>query len=171
MVIDEVKADIEAWLINFVEIPHPALGNWAPCPYARKARLDNKYSVRIGTSLSADLINAASEGMGDQDVYIYVYNPSDYNPEEFENTIDSTNEETLVPIDMLALSDHPGISEVVNGVHFNQGKYALALVQSLSKLHSHAQILGKKGFYTGWDEEYLQGLFTNREDPRVIRKN
>ena len=145
MVIDEVKADIEAWLINFVEIPHPALGNWAPCPYARKARLDNKYSVRIGTSLS--------------------------DPEEFENTINSTNEETLVPIDMLALSDHPGISEVVNGVHFNQGKYALALVQSLSKLHSHAQILGKKGFYTGWDEEYLQGLFTNREDPRVIRKN
>jgi hypothetical protein len=167
LVIDEVKANIEEWLINFLEVPHPALGNWSPCPYARKARLANKYSVRIGTSLAQDMINVAEEGMGNQDVYIYVYNPDDYDPEEFEDTIDNVNEETLVPIDMLALSDHPGVPEVVNGVKFNHGKYALALVQSRSKLHSHAKILGKKGFYNGWDEEYLTGLFSNREDPRL----
>ena len=171
MVIDEVKADIEAWLINFIEIPHPALGNWAPCPYARKARLDNKYSVRIGTSLSADLIDVAREGMGDQDVYIYVYDPSSYTVNDFENIIDDVNAGLLVPMDMLVLGDHPDDPEIVNGVKFNQGKYALALVQSRSKLHSHAQVLGMKGFYNGWDEEYLQGLFTNREDPRAIRKN
>ena len=64
MVIDEVKANIEEWLINFLEVPHPALGNWSPCPYARKARLANKYSVRIGTSLAQDMIDVAKEGMG-----------------------------------------------------------------------------------------------------------
>ena len=171
MVIDDVKADIESWLINFVEVPHPALGNWAPCPYARKARLENKYSVRIGTDLYADMLDAAQEGMGDQDVYIYAYWPNGYDPLDFEDAVDSINEETLVPVDMIALADHPGNPEIVRGVQFNQGKYALALVQSLSKLHSHAKVLGKKGFYNGWDEKYLRGLFTNREDPRVIRKD
>ena len=171
MVINEVKADIEAWLINFVEIPHPALGNWAPCPYARKARLDNKYSVRIGTSLTTDLTDVSKEGMGNQDVYIYVYDPLDYTANEFEQIIDDANTELLVPLDLLVLADHPSNPELINGVTFNQGKYALALVQSRSKLHSHAQMLDKKGFYNGWDEEYLSGLFTNREDPRAVRKN
>ena len=97
MVIDDVKADIESWLINFVEVPHPALGNWAPCPYARKARLENKYSVRIGTDLYADMLDVAQEGMGDQDVYIYAYNPQGYAPDDFEDAVDSINEETLEP--------------------------------------------------------------------------
>ena len=67
---------------------------------------------------------------------------------------------------MLALADHPENVEMVKGVKFNQGKYALALVQSLSKLHSHAKVLGNRGYYNGWDEKYLQGVFANREDPR-----
>jgi hypothetical protein len=33
----------QSWIENFVEVPHPALGGWPPCPYARKARLDRDY--------------------------------------------------------------------------------------------------------------------------------
>ena len=55
LVIDQVKADIEQWLINFVEVPHPALGNWAPCPYARRARKLNQYDVRLGDDLERDM--------------------------------------------------------------------------------------------------------------------
>ena len=67
---------------------------------------------------------------------------------------------------MIALADHPQSPEVVNGVKFNQGKYALVLVQSHTKLHSHATILADKGYYDGWDEEYLQDVFAHRTDPR-----
>ena len=28
-----VTADIARWIETFVEVPHPALGGWAPCPY------------------------------------------------------------------------------------------------------------------------------------------
>ena len=43
-----VTADIARWIETFVEVPHPALGGWAPCPYARQARLNQEYAV-LGT--------------------------------------------------------------------------------------------------------------------------
>ena len=49
----------------------------------------------------------------------------------------------------------------------NQGTYAIVFVQDLSKLNHFAKILGSKGFYNGWDEEYLKVLFSGREDPRL----
>jgi hypothetical protein len=30
MDLETVKHDIEQWIVNFVEVPHPALGGWAP---------------------------------------------------------------------------------------------------------------------------------------------
>ena len=68
--------------------------------------------------------------------------------------------------DILALEDHPADPEIVNGVSMNQGTYALALVQCLSDLNAKAQQMASKGFYHNWPEEYLQGLFNHRQDPR-----
>ena len=48
----------------------------------------------------------------------------------------------------------------------NQGTYALALVKSLSDLNVKAQTIATKGFYHNWPEEYLEGLFQHRKDPR-----
>ena len=39
MELEQVKQDIEHWIENFVEVPHPALGGFPPCPFARAARL------------------------------------------------------------------------------------------------------------------------------------
>ena len=48
----------------------------------------------------------------------------------------------------------------------NQGKYALAVVQSLSDLDERARQMADKGFYDTWPEEYLTPLFKHRKDPR-----
>jgi hypothetical protein len=48
----------------------------------------------------------------------------------------------------------------------NQGQYALSMVQSLSELDRRAQQIAAKNFYHEWPEDYLQGLFENRLDPR-----
>jgi hypothetical protein len=48
----------------------------------------------------------------------------------------------------------------------NQGTYALALVQNLTDLDQKAKQMASKGFYNNWPEQYLQGLFQHRKDPR-----
>jgi hypothetical protein len=166
MNIDQVKKDIEDWIVNFVEVPHPALGGFPPCPYARSSRLKNSYEVYLGMNPYFDLKNQARMGMGGKEVIIYVYDPKEWNHALFSASLHSANTEFLLHNDMLALEDHPEDVENVNGLIMNQGTYALALVQSLSDLNAKAKTMANKGFYDAWPEDYLQALFQHRGDPR-----
>jgi hypothetical protein len=164
--LDIIQADIEKWIVDFVEVPHPALGGWAPCPYARKARLDRDFEVRLGLAPLHDLIKISKEGLGGKSVIIIAYNPKMHTYKDFSNALDIANREFLLPNNLLALEDHPADPEIVNGVCMNQGTYALALVQSLSDLNQKAELMARKGFYDTWPEEYLTVLFQHRKDPR-----
>ena len=166
MEIETVKQHIESWIVNFVEVPHPALGGFPPCPFARQARMKRTFEVYLGTDPYYDLKNRARWGMGDREVIIYAYDPQEWPHELFAASIQSANTEHLLRADILALEDHPDDAEIVNGVCMNQGTYALALVQSLSDLNAKAKQMASKGFYHNWPEEYLQGLFQHRQDPR-----
>lgn len=164
--IKQVKHDIEQWIINFVEVPHPALGGWPPCPFARQARMKRSFEVYLGSDPYFDLKNRARYGMGDKEVIIYAYDPVEWPHEIFAASIASANTEHLLRNDILALEDHPADVEDVNGAIMNQGKYALALIQSLSDLNAKAKMMAAKGFYDSWPESYLTGLFQYRQDPR-----
>lgn len=168
MVISQVKADIEQWLINFVEVPHPALGNFPPCPFAQQARLRKQYDVRLGDDLERDLfIFAKKQYLGKHDVVIFVYPPKQYDDAYFNWAVDVINtSKGFRKRRLVALADHPDTVEEQNGVIFNMGKYALVLLQDKDKLNQHAQFLAHKGYYDGWDEEYLQEVFAHRRDPR-----
>ena len=166
MELEQVRQDIESWIENFVEVPHPALGGFPPCPFARQARMKRTFEVFLGSDPYYDLKNRARWGMGKWEVIIYAYDPAEWNHKLFSASIESANTEHLLRADILALEDHPHDIENVNGVIMNQGKYALALVQSLSDLNAKAKLMASKGFYHDWPEEYLQGLFHHRQDPR-----
>ena len=165
--LEQVTKDIADWIVNFVEVPHPALGGFPPCPYARGARLKNSYQVFIGSDPYFDLKNRARHGMGDREVIVYAYDPAEWPHELFAASLDHANRDFLLTADILALEDHPGDPEIVNGICMNQGTYALALVQSLSDLDAKARLMAAKGFYDSWPEDYLTALFQHRKDPRV----
>ena len=162
-----VKQDIESWITTFVEIPHPALGGWPPCPYAKKARLDRDFDVRIGMDPYFDLVNLARDGLNNRSVIIFAYDPAEWNYEQFSFSLKTANENHLLAQDILALEDHPADPEIVNGISMNQGTYALAMCQSVSDLNQKARHMASKGFYKTWPEDYLTALFQHRQDPRL----
>ena len=162
-----VKQDIELWIENFVEVPHPALGGWAPCPYARKARLDRDYEVRLGLAPIHDLVQISRKGLDGKSVIVLVYDRNELSHAELSRAIEICNQRFLLPVDLLALEDHPDDAEIVNGVSMNQGTYALALVQNVKDLNTKAKAMARKGFYDTWPEEYLAELFQHRKDPRL----
>ena len=162
----QAKQDIEQWIQNFVEVPHPALGGWPPCPFARAARLRGSYEILIGNDPYFDLKNRARWGLYSREVVIYVYDAEEWNSRLLAASIESANIEHLLKNNLIALGDHPQDPEIVNGVAMNQGTYALALVQSLSDLNHRARTIARQGFYNNWPEDYLQELFQHREDPR-----
>ena len=166
MEIEQVRQHIAYWIENFVEVPHPSLGDFPPCPYARSARLKKSYEVYLGTDPYYDLKNRARWGLQGKEVVIYVYNPQEWPHQLFSASLNIANQDMLLRQDLIALEDHPDDPEIVNGVCMNQGTYALALVQSLSDLNAKAQQMANRGFYHNWPEQYLQSLFQHRQDPR-----
>lgn len=166
MNINQVTHDITAWIQNFVEVPHPALAGWPPCPYARQARMQGTVSIQLGSDPSKDLEKYAKLGMGQYEVAALVYDPVVWPLARFRldwiAALPATRSAGLY-----ILEDHPAEQETVNGVVMNQGQYAILFVQSKSKLESAAQQLASKGYYHGWPREYLDGLFEGREDPTL----
>ena len=166
MDIEQVRIDINLWIETFLEIANPALGGWAPCPYARRARLDQAYKVRLGDNILFDLMELGRVGLAGKSVVILTYEPETYAGEAFELAVQTACQEYLLPQDLIALPDHPDLPETVNGVIMNHGRYALILVQQLSDLDQKAAAMGRKGFYDTWPEDYLKQLFQHRQDPR-----
>ena len=161
---EQAQLDILAWVTGFVERPHPALSGWAPCPYARRARIEGKFEIRQGQiDPYTDLQRIE---IGELDVVALVYDPTEFDPNEFNQQITAVNQGFLRARDLLALADHPGSPEVVQGVTMNQGTWAIAFVQPLAKLNAHARMIAEKGYYKDWPEDYLSELFQGRKDPR-----
>ena len=163
--LEHATLSIEQWIETFVEVPHPALGGWPPCPYAKKARLERDFDVRIGMDPYFDLKNLAHDGLT-KSVVIFVYDPQEWPYDQFSYSLKAANEDCLLDKDIIALEDHPADLEWVNGVCMNQGTYAMAMCQSLSDLNVKAQHMASKDFYHNWPEDYLAGLFQYRKDPR-----
>ena len=161
---EQAKQDITDWVINFVERPHPQLNGWAPCPYARRARVENQFDIRPGKI--NPISDCAFQHMGTLDVIAYVYEPDRFSAVEFNQMVDNVNSWHLKGRGMFALADHPADIETVNGVAMNQGTWAICFLQDLNKLNAHARMLAEKGFYQGWPEDYLSVLFAGRTDPR-----
>lgn len=162
----QAKLDVMSWIQDFVEQPNVLLHNWAPCPYARQARLKNQIDIRIGVDPYFDLKNLVRHGMGGKEVVILVYDAEEWPLQTFRDLWSQAEKEHLTCRDLYVLEDHPAAAESVLGVVMNQGTYAMLFVQCRSKLEEAARQLAQKGYYNDWDEQYLQDLFRDREDPR-----
>ena len=51
-----IESALLTWMQEFLEQPNPNLGNWAPCPYARAARVNNKIKIVKGTLSGDDIV-------------------------------------------------------------------------------------------------------------------
>jgi hypothetical protein len=162
----QARIDVTNWITGFVEKPNPLLNGWAPCPYARAARMQNKIRLDIGLGPWLDLRQISWHGMRDLDVVVLVYDPQEWPLDLFRVQWQSAQQEFLSAKGLLCLEDHPADPEVVNGVSMNQGTWALLLVQQQIKLEDAASQLAKKGYYDNWPEDYLTSLFAGRQDPR-----
>ena len=159
---NKVKADIIKWLIDFVEKPNPLLNNWAPCPYARQARVNKKIAFVDCTfnNLALEILKNLPQ-LDAKDVVIFYYDPAESSAEELETLVEKINL-IIMSENYVLLEDHPEREELVNGVKMNFGKAALVLAQRLNKLNTASEQLKAKGYYHRWDQAALNNVVTWR---------
>ena len=148
---EDVNARLQAWLVNFVEVEHPSLGGWAPCPYARQARLNNKISVVVDDpTYIADHL----EKLNHYDVVIVCFDPIEFSADQITKFVVHINN-ILEDKDAIVLEDHPDVPEFINGVPMNFGYCGLLIMQRASKLKVASDQLKRAGYYDVWSDQEL----------------
>jgi hypothetical protein len=155
---EHTKTELINWMQEFVEKPNSALGDWAPCPYARAARLANKIEIVF---CDADALKSTVESqlstLEDKDVVVVCFDHTEISASDLEAQVKSHNQ-LLMPRNYVILEDHPDAVEHVNGVHMNFGLCGLLVVQKLNKLNTAADTLRERGYYDQWDQAALDSV-------------
>ncbi len=153
-----VELSLSKWMEEFVEVPHPSLGGWPPCPFARQARLTKNIDIRPGEDAYADCLSLLYYDWS-KEVVIFWYDYVD--PESF---IDDTNRANsiLLSKDIVALEDHPATEEIIAGIKMNFGLCPIIVLQKNSKLNQSADQLKEKGYYHSWSQSDIDKIVTWR---------
>jgi hypothetical protein len=149
---------IKNWLENFIERPHPALGDWPPCPYARQARI-NECIAFVGVAVQ-QLESAVAQYAGlleTHDVVVMYFDHYEITPGLLQQQVQDLNHK-IMGDDLVILEDHPGSPELINGVSMNFGACGLAILQKLSDLNQASDQLRNKGYYNVWSSDNLAAV-------------
>ena len=151
---------IKNWINKFITKPNPVFGDLPPCPFARKAIMDDKVEfVELpGTADWRTLYQMIwNFDFNNKDVLCMIAEPDHFTAEETVGIARELNER-FMPRDVVILEDHPDIAEKVKHVTLNNGEYTLFLAQGLSKLNRHAKMLESGPYYKNWSKSYLESV-------------
>lgn len=151
------KNDIEEWIDNFLSVPHKAFSGMPPCPYAKKAWIDNKIQVEISTSrdLDDDIKKTLATEKGDKDVILFLLDPREVSPEGLELV-----SKTYSSDKWMLMEDHPEGHEEVDDLCLNNGKYAIIFCNRREKLENAREELKKTDYYDKFDPDYKEEVWS-----------
>lgn len=156
------ESSIDDWIQNFLSKPSKTFNNLPPCPYAKKAWLDNSVlthwldgSFELDVWIRAEIENYTYHWPKGKEVVILGFDYDRITADELSNIIDETKP-MLDKRGYIALEDHPLDVEEVQGIKLNHGKYALVLIQPKEKLETARLWLEKKDYYKNWTSKYKQ---------------
>lgn len=158
-----IKKELLKWMEEFVEKPHPSLGGWPPCPYARQARVNNKIEIRFSEPdiLAFDVYKSLCKLDEGKEVIIVCFDHTKIGAEFTQELVAALNKE-LLKTNYVILEDHPDAREYINGVRMNFGHCGLLLVSKLDMLNTASEQLKAKGYYDHWSQENLDEVVTWR---------
>ena len=153
-----VESSLLKWMEEFVEKPHPGLGGWPPCPFARQARLSKNIDIRQGQDPFNDCVSLVDYDWS-KEVVVFWYD--DIDPDLFLDLVNRANS-VLLAQDIVALDDHPDSEELIAGIKMNFGLCPIIVLQKNNKLNVAADQLKEKGYYHTWSQSDLDKIVTWR---------
>ena len=158
---------VTKWIYNFLDIPCETLNNLPPCPFAKQALLANKIKIHeikpnINISMQdlfvIEMENYTYHWPKGKEVVILGCDPKLITALELEDSVDIATEKFIANRGYIALEDHPNHIEQVKDLVFNQGEYALILLQEAEKLNKARKILKRQGYYINWPDDYYEDV-------------
>lgn len=167
-----IEDDLRDWSKHVLEVPSPHLKGLPPCPYARKAWVDNQVKViECANVLESSLVYRDLVSRYDL-IVVASYRIPD--PELMAKTIDEYNQ-TYAKNDLYFMLFHPeyGAEEAELDFLYEhdwesniEKEYCMVFIQKLSKVDDYSLQLEKKGYYDAFPEDEYTTLVLDRRKRR-----
>jgi len=168
-----IEIDIRAWSEEFLEKPSDKLGGLPPCPYARKAWLNNRVHFSIHESFDS-LFNVVYNYTQDTSICDVLIWASYEIPDQpyFEGVVDGINETfSLLKKDVYLMGFHPDFDaedadfDLLSSYQFQgeeEKEYVMVFLQPLSKLDDASLELEKTDYYKSFPDHIYNSLILDR---------
>tara|TARA_B100000963_G_scaffold210721_1_gene183558 strand:+ start:1575 stop:2093 length:519 start_codon:yes stop_codon:yes gene_type:complete len=158
--LENLTQEIENWILNYLDVPSDHYSGHKPCPFARKAWVQNKCHVVIGDDR---IIQQILHTWDDQYEIVAVAVAEDES-EGLEEYCKAVNEELLeFKTDLVLLPfvaseegpDDPDLEPEKWGSIISEA-YSLVFVQRLSVVNRVSEVLEQMGYYDKVSPEFLK---------------
>lgn len=160
----EVLDHMLNYIEHTIEVPHLVFGGMPICPFARKARLANKFLYKVCKFSKSDLqpnseLLMLIQNFAQQDHYelLLVIHPE---PEAFDvqaiHEFTNSINQLIVSLDLLAFDGHPKDDFNIQGVHTRKAPYIHFTVQLQSRVKQASELLQKTSYYQNWTHQHFK---------------
>ena len=151
-----IKQDLENWVANYLDVPSMFYNGSKPCPFAKKAWVNNKVNVVLGTK--PEVVAAVDEWDDKFDLTIVVYDHTEWQSNEWVKK----HNPTIIDDDLYLMSfdpdefgpDDPNL-DPHNWGSVTDEVYGMVFVQRLSKLINYSDNLVSSGYYQNVSEDFM----------------
>ena len=163
---DEIISHMVQYLEAVLEQPHPIFGGLPICPFAKRARLQNKILYKVLTleaakvASNADLMQAIAEFQSSDRYEVMLIispDPTALSATQVAQLVANLNQ-ILAPMKLAAFGGHPADDFNIQGVRTRQEPYINLTVQSIDSLASASRQLQETNYYQNWSPENLQHI-------------
>ena len=174
-----ITEDILEWSEKYLEPKNKNLGDVPVCPYARMARLQNKYKI-IECHEGDKFLDFVLEGIElirspEKQIVMVACDDIQYSSEELIAILHAYNL-VFVPQDIYLMGFHPWADDEEEEVEFlDTGEWSLdnefmmVLIQNFDELEKASDNLQKTGYYQHWPQDYYEGTVLKRQTYRRYR--
>jgi hypothetical protein len=156
----EIVRELTQYIIDFVEQPHPKLGNLPVCPFARKARLENRIRFEVRALTRGAILGLAPWFEAEPELHMVICihpNKDGISAEEVRRLVGELNE-TLPAMNLMALGAHPEDSFNIDGLYTRREPYPNIQLLRLDIGERSAESLKNTGYYDRWSEDNIRDV-------------
>jgi hypothetical protein len=151
-----VISDIANW-IKYVSETKTS-NNWAVCPYAHKAKMDQQVKIFRYNFIQLDqIVNEFTADGQTFKVWVFICDPK-FDVEAEAKTLNNWFH------DVVWLWDIADQSGDIDGTLTGNGKHNLLLLQDRNELVRMSETIRERGYYSNWSESYYDQIVSWRKN-------
>jgi hypothetical protein len=156
----EIVRELTQYIIDFVERPHPKLGNLPVCPFARKARLEKRIRFEVMELTREGVLALAPSFTAKPDLHlmICIHPRKDGLSSARVHRLAKVLNQALPAMNLMAIGLHPDDPFNIDGLHTRREPYPNIQVLRLDVGEWAHESIKHSGYYDRWTESNLRDI-------------